>query len=338
MIRKILRIMEPLSKRMIPISLMGMFIVSVGYISGIQAATDKGYGHIVVLSDIHLPGNNLPSKEKAIQTINAWDDVDRVAVTGDIVATGGSPEQFSFAREFFTKLNKPLRVVGGNHDYIYPDSYPQNPATGHTLKEASPEARRKKLELFKKTWGIEEIHYSEKLGNYLLVFLTPDDLVSNNYSQMTDGQLEWLSVELKRNKTLPTIVFFHAPLEGTYKSRKIEQATTPDSYNAEPAKKIRDILLKNRQVFLWVAGHLHIAPPSKSFASEINLYEKQVWVIHNADMNGSSAFSDEAMKSTRHDTVWTNSLLLYPDRVVVKTYDHKQEIWMKHLERVIKIP
>ena len=318
--------------------LMAAAVALTGCTSSIKTEAGKGYHQIVVLSDVHIPGNNLPIKEKAIQTVNSWNDVDMVAVTGDIVATGGSLEQFTAAKNFFGKLNKPLRVVGGNHDYIYPDSYPRNPATGHTLKEASPEARKKKLELFKKTWGLKEIYYSERLGNYLLVFLTPDDPVSNNYSQMTDRQLGWLSAELERNKNVPTIVFFHAPLTGTYKSQRIEKATTPDSYNAEPAGKVREILLRNKQVFLWVAGHLHIAPPSKSFSSEVNLYEKQVWVIHNADMNGSSIFSEEAMKSTSHDTIWTNSLFLYPDRVTVRTYDHKQALWLKNLERTIRIP
>lgn len=318
--------------------LMAAALVLTGCTSGIRGETGKGYHQIVVLSDVHIPGNNLPVKEKALQTVNSWNDVDMVAVTGDIVATGGSPEQFSAAKRFFSKLSKPLRVVGGNHDYIYPDSYPRNPATGHTLKEASPEKRQQKLELYKKTWGLKEIHYSEMLGNYLLVFLTPDHLVSNNYAEMTDRQLEWFGKELERNNKVPTIVFFHAPLQGTYKSEKIAKATTPDSYNAEPAKKIREILLKNKQVFMWVAGHLHIAPPSRSFASEINLYEKQVWVIHNADMNGSSTFSEETMKSTRHDTIWTNSLFLYPDRVNVRTYDHKQGIWLKDVERTIKVP
>jgi len=261
-----------------------------------------------------------------------------VAVTGDLVATGGSPEQFAAAKRLLSALNKPLRVVGGNHDYIYPDSYPKNPATGHTLKEASPEARKKKLELFKKTWGLEELYYSQRMGKYLLVFLTPDHPVSNHYSQMTDRQLEWFAAELGRNKGVPTIVFFHAPLEGTYRSQYVAKATTPDSYNAEPAEKIRAILLQNKQVFMWVAGHLHIGAPSKSYSSPINLYEKQVWVIHNADMNGSSSFSEEAIKMTKHDTIWTNTLLLYPDRVIVKTYDHKQALWLKDLERTIKIP
>lgn len=326
------------TSRNIVFFLMAAALVLTGFTSGIKGETGKGYHQIVVLSDVHIPGNNLPVKEKALQTVNSWNDVDMVVVTGDILATGGSPEEFAAAKSFFSKLSKPLRVVGGNHDYIYPDSYPRNPATNHTLKEASPEKREQKLGLFKNTWRLKEISYSERIGNYLLVFLTPDHPVSNNYSEMTDRTLEWFGRELERNKKLPTIVFFHAPLEGTYRSERIAKATTPESYNAEPATQIRKILLKNKQVFLWVAGHLHLAPPSKSFNSEINLYEKQVWVIHNTDMNGSSLFSDDAMKSTRHDTIWTNSLFLYPDRVKVRTYDHKQVIWLKDLERTIKTP
>lgn len=324
--------------RIVCFFLLAAALALTGCTSGIKPDAGKGFYQIVVLSDVHIPGNNLPIKEKALQTVNSWGDVDMVAVTGDIVATGGSPEQYAAAQKFFGKLDKPLRVVGGNHDYIYPDSYPRNPATGHTLKEASPDHRQAKLEKFKKTWGLKEIYSSERLGNYLLVFLTPDELVSNNYAQMTDRQLQWFREELQRNKTLPTIVFFHAPLEGTYKSQYIAKATTPDSYNAEPAGKIREILLQNKQVFLWVSGHLHIAPLSKSFNSPINLYEKQVWVIHNADMNGSSLFSEEAMKSTRHDTIWTNSLFLYPDRVTVRTYDHKKNLWLNDMERTIRIP
>jgi predicted phosphohydrolase len=307
-------------------------------IAGIQGNAARGYHQVVVLSDLHIPGNNLPVKEKALQTVNSWNDVDMVAVTGDIVSRGGAPEEFAAAKNFLGTLTKPLRVVGGNHDYIYPDNYPPNPATGHTLKEASPEKRKQKLETFKKTWNLKEISYSEKLGNYLLVFLTPDHLTSNNYSEMTDPTLEWFAKELERNRMVPTIVFFHAPLQGTYKNERIAKASTPDSFNAEPAGKIREILLKNRQVFLWVAGHLHLAPPNKSFASPVNLYEKQVWVIHNADWNGSSSFSEEAMKLTPHDTIWTNSLFLYPDRVVVRTYDHKQGLWIKGSERTISAP
>jgi len=120
--------------------------------------------------------------------------------------------------------------------------------------------------------------------------------------------------------------------------KKSLKSKSPDSYNAEPAEKIRQILQQNPQVFIWVAGHLHIAPTNRDFKSEINLYEKQVVVLHNTDMNGDSILADADLKSTKHDAIWTNSLFLYPDRVVVKTYDHKQGVWLTNLERVIISP
>jgi hypothetical protein len=44
------------------------------------------------------------------------------------------------------------------------------------------------------------------------------------------------------------------------------------------------------------------------------------------------------MKSTKHDGIWTNSLFLHPDRVVVRTFDHKAGVWMSQLDRVILPP
>src|SRR5512143_770866 len=120
-------------------------------------SAEREYYQIVVLSDVHLPGNILAQKEKALATINSWPDVDLVAVTGDIVATGGDRDQYAFAQRFFANLDKPKAFVGGNHDYIYPDSYPINKATGHHEKEASPAIRQQKLERFKQTWGLQEI-------------------------------------------------------------------------------------------------------------------------------------------------------------------------------------
>ncbi len=316
----------------------GAAITQAKHVACIKCNVTRAYHQIVVLSDLHFPGNNLPAKEKALRTIASWDDVDMIAVTGDIVSRDGTPEEYAAARNFLGTLNRPLRVTGGNHDYIYPDGCPPNPATGHTLKQACPQKRKLKLERFKKTWNLQTLSYSEMLGAYLLVFLTPDHLTSNNYAEMTNQSLAWFARVLEQNQAAPTLVFFHAPLQGTYKSEKIAKATTPDSYNAEPARQIREILLKNRQVLLWLAGHLHLAPSSRSFASPINVYENRVRVIHNADWNGESIFSEEATQATRHDSIWTNSLFLHPDRVVVRTFDHKQGRWLAELERTISVP
>jgi hypothetical protein len=221
---------------------------------------------------------------------------------------------------------------------MYPDSYPINEATGHHLKETSPKARQEKLERFKQAWGLKELFYSETIGGYRLVYLSPDNLVTNHYTQLSDRQLAWFERELERGRNEPTIVFFHGPPEGTYRSRKILEATTPDSYNAEPANKIREILRMNRQVFLWIAGHLHLGAGNSDFNSDINLYDQQVWVIHNSDMDGSSVLSASDKKASKHDTIWTNSLSLYRDSVVVRTYDHKQQTWLKDQDRTIKAP
>jgi 3',5'-cyclic-AMP phosphodiesterase len=300
-----------------------------------QSITDPY--QIVVLSDVHLPGKNLQQKESALSTIQKW-DVDLVVVTGDIVATGGDPSQYAAAQKFFDRLTKPIAYIGGNHDYIYPDTYPVDPNTGHHVKETSPDQRKQKLDRFKKNWRLEELYYSRILGEYLLIFLTPDELSTNNYAQMTDQQLEWLKAELKNNSVRPTIIFFHAPLEGTYSSIQITQSKSPDSYNAEPAGAIRRILSQNPQVFLWVAGHLHLAPSNKDFNSEVNWYENRVLVVHNPDMNGSSIYNRTDTKSTLHQNIWTNSLFLYPDRVVVKTYDHTKGEWIVSLTRIVTVP
>ena len=46
--------------------LMGAALVLAGCTAGIKDSAGKGYHRIVVLSDLHIPGNNLPVKEKAL--------------------------------------------------------------------------------------------------------------------------------------------------------------------------------------------------------------------------------------------------------------------------------
>jgi len=282
------------------------------------SANERDSHHLVILGDPHIPGKYVAEKEKVISTINSWDDADMVVAVGDICEDLGTREEYDAVRQFFARLNKPFYPVTGNHDYLYED---QRSFKGTRVK-ASSSINKEKLRRFKEIFSLPDLKYSKKVGPYLLIFLSVDDLRSNFLAEISEGTLDWLRSELARHKTDPTIIFFHAPLQGTLLDYNAN-ANRPN-FVAQPEKKIRQLILQNSQVFLWLSGHTHTPATNESYASDINLYEKQVTNIHNCDMN--------------RETIWTNSLYLFPDKVVVKTFEHKKGAWMDNLQRTLIRP
>lgn len=280
------------------------------------AASEKTYQHLVILGDPHLPGNKVEFKEQVIETINSWNDVDMVVAVGDICEDRGTKEEYAAAKEFFAKLKKPLYPIVGNHDFIYADSLD---AKGKRHKAGS-DTREAKLLKFRETFGLKDISYSKMAGKYFLIFLSPD--FPEHLAEMSQKQVEWLRSELEKNNKRPTIVFFHAPLVGTLRNYNIN--ANASNFIAQPSGKIHDALMSNPQVFLWVSGHTHTSPREESFASAINVYEKRITNIHNTDIN--------------RETIWTNSLFLYQDKIVIKTYNHKKRIWLPEFARTISPP
>jgi Icc protein len=272
--------------------------------------------HLVILGDPHLPGRDVAKKEKVVQTINSWSDVEMVIAVGDICADFGTDEEFSFAQSFFAKLHAPFFAITGNHDYFYAD--PQ--VSGGQLMAGSREVQERKLAKFRGTFGLPIHYYSKYVGDYLLVFLSADH--ATFLSALSEAQLAWLRLELAANARTPTIVIFHGPLNNTLRNYR-HWINTPN-FVAQPVEEIDKILKDNRQVFMWVSGHTHTPPSEESYASAINLYDGSITNIHNKDMNRS--------------LIWTNSLYLYEDKVVVKTYSHEENGWMPGLERTIETP
>jgi 3',5'-cyclic-AMP phosphodiesterase len=281
-------------------------------------ADEKNYHRLVILGDPHLPGKEMSAKESVIKTINSWNDVDMVVVLGDICFELGTSEEYAFAKQFFSKLKKPVYFINGNHDYIYDDILDSK---GRKTRAYSGN-QQNKLKLFKETFNLPELNYAIRVGHYSLIFLAADELGSSDLARISQRQLDWLGSELNRNRKLPTIIFFHAPLKGTL--RTYNQHVNTPSFVAQPEDKIRELILQNSQLFLWVSGHTHTPPTNDSYASDVNLYEKRVTNIHNCDMNRS--------------TIWTNSLYLYPDKVSVRTFDHKKGAWLSNLDRTILSP
>lgn len=309
-----------------------LLLVFSGCSTNTKASVDgRGYTHIALLSDLHLPGHLKDQKGRIIENLNSWDDLDAVAVLGDVTQHRGMKAEYEYAKTFFSTLKAPVLPITGNHDYLYED---EPGATGKNRK-ASPAVRSEKLERFKQLFSLEAIYYTKIVNGYLLVFLSEDDRNSSFLSTVSKEQLDWLETTLAANRKMPTVIFFHAPLEGTF-SGKADNVGRADFF-AQPSERIDRILQANRQVFLWVSGHIHFAPSHRSFNAAENLYKGRVLNLHNPDLNGSSYLSADDVKTTRHQGLVTNSLFLYPDRVVIRLYDHQGHAWLPG-ERVVSLP
>jgi 3',5'-cyclic AMP phosphodiesterase CpdA len=278
------------------------------------ACSGRDYVRIVVVADPHLSVSSDTLKQRMRADINSWPDADILVVPGDICATIGTPEEYAAAKKFLGGFTMPAYLTAGNHEYIYGPISPQG-----RLTRGSPQQRRAKLKLYKKTFGTP-LYYSRREGGYLLVFLSADSLEGGVLTEISDAQLRWLAAELAANSGVPAIIFFHSPLTGTLRAYHPD-ANTPN-FVAEPQERLRAILKNNPQVFMWVSGHTHTATAEESFASPVNIYEGRVRVIHNPDM--AQGFS--------------NSLYLYADKVVVRTYDHNKGAWAEKFERTIQSP
>jgi 3',5'-cyclic-AMP phosphodiesterase len=291
-----------------------------GLLSPAPAASQepiRPYG-IALIGDPHLPGNHLPAKEALIRTIDGWDGIDRVVVLGDICNETGTVAEYAFAKAFFAKLHQPLRFVTGNHDYFYED---KTNIPGRKAK-ADPDVRASKLKRFAETFGMDELYSYERLGSYLLIYLSPDDLFTPYLTQFSDRQLAWLQTVLTENRSTPTMIFSHAPLSGTLLPYN-ERVNTPN-FVAQPTERIREMVIAHPNIFLYASGHMHVPAKNESFASPVNLYEGRVTNIHNTDLQRRGS--------------WTNVLYLYPTKVVVRTYDHLLKSWLPDLERTILPP
>ena len=295
-----------------------------------QPRAAAGYSRIVLLSDAHLPVRTEvvqdvakqlrieAAKKKVLQDINGWEDAAQVAVLGDITAERGTAEEYAYAVRYFSALKKTLWPIAGNHDYMYADVLADK---GKRVR-ADARERQEKLERFKAAFHLPEVYYSKQEAGYLLLFLSPDSLDGKYLTELSSRQLAWVQQQLDANPQLPTIVFFHAPLAGTLAPYN-KEANTPN-FIAQPEAALAELIQRHPQLFLWVSGHTHTPATNASFAAPVNVYAGQVTNIHNADMD--------------RETIWTNSLYLYSDRVVIRTFDHKSGAWLEQLERTVYVP
>jgi 3',5'-cyclic-AMP phosphodiesterase len=295
-------------------------------------AQGTDYFRIVVLGDPHLPFKGslhtdpvkqekvMAAKNKMLEDVNSWDDVGLVAVVGDVVGETGTKAEYDYVRDYFGKFNKPIAAVMGNHDYIYSET---KNAQGY-FSWGPPEMRERKIQTFKDVFQLNSVYYTREVGDYLLVFLSPDMTKDNQYmTQISTRQLDWLAATLKKNQKKPTLLFFHAPLKGTAFETDSKDVDKPQ-FIVQPEAKIEELIRQNTQIMAWVSGHVHLSPLKPGFHADVNLYAGRVANIHNTDMD--------------RERIWTRSLFLYQDKVIVKTFNHVSKTWEDDKERVILRP
>ncbi len=269
---------------------------------------------IGVLSDLHIRKDNLDGLESAIKAINSLAGMNAVAITGDLNSKVASPDEFDLVRKKIGEFNVPVFAITGNHDYIYNDTLSKDGKKSRATKKL----RREKLDRFRTQLHQKGIRYSVKAGGHLLIFLSLDALDGKPLAQLSDASMDFLKKTLSENPKLPTVVFCHAPLTGSYE-RKTDLGEIHG--NIQPSDKIRSLLKKNSQVFLWVAGHLHIRPGSKDFSSKSNKVDG-VTVLHVPNIQPKEA--------------WVQTIRLSPEAAVVRTYSTRAKKFLPAHDRIFR--
>ena len=300
--------------------------LSLGYVPTVAAGGRKDYYHIVIISDLHLPvrtksfpaaadqKNVWEKKQKLLQTINDWTDVDEVALLGDLAARYGKEAEFKVVDEYVGALRYPYYAVAGNHDYAYKDE-PVNKKK-QKLAQGTLSEKKAKLAAFQKRYHLPAAYYARDVGNCRLLYLSPDGCGSN--VELSAEQLAWLQQEIATHKNGPVLFFCHGPLKGTLRTYNKKINTV--SATAQPDTKLAEIMAAVPPGSLWISGHTHTPPTNDSYADiSVNRVNRNLVNIHNSTIDAKK--------------IYTNSLYIYKDKIVIRTYDHNNGIWLQELER-----
>jgi len=263
---------------------------------------------LAVLADLHVDADNVEFNRRAVDAINALPNVDATAILGDICHRIGTASELKTAAAVIKRLERPAVVLPGNHDYL-------NVKVGTNGKRRGTAATQKaKLERFRRTFGMSSLRRAVVAGGHLLVFLPTDGLEPKTIVTVSEGTLHWLRRVLTKHRDLPTVVFTHAPLKGSFTPRKGQLSVANAS--CQPAEEIASILKTNPQVFLWVAGHRH-SKPSAVYRTVGKVHGLPVPTVHS-------------------DGAWVRVLTFSADGVKVRTLKVGTGAFVTSLERTYR--
>lgn len=204
----------------------------------------------VILSDMHMEGNNMQRFDMIGKTFKGVFNTDRqpdvVAFAGDNTMNGQNIEWLDFYG-FLNRYNKgsDILVAMGNHDFGNTDSH-------ETYEKLSKRAIANYNYYCRE--NIDNIYYSRDYGCVKFIILGSEDNAENTVEVISDEQIAWLSAELSQcsENNQPAVVINHNLIYGTTGRQSyydFNQTSNNDKLNAA----LKDCETK----VYYICGHSH---------------------------------------------------------------------------------
>jgi len=197
---------------------------------------------IVQITDTHishLGGTTNENFAKLAEFINDVLQPDFVVHTGDVmILDPDQAEDRRTAKEAFTALRAPYRVLPGNHD------------VGETFETpwAGLHATPERVQAFIGDFGADR--FLEIVGDHAILGID-SEILAADFAEAQE-QWAWLETVPEQIGDRPTLVFGHKPVFAPFEGPQEHQMSIP----AAAAERLRT-LLADVDVKAWGSGHLH---------------------------------------------------------------------------------
>lgn len=286
--------------------------------------------NILPLSDLHLP-MNLEASRRILNNRSYLNRMNHAVLLGDMVASYGTPREYSQVAKFVRQLRVPYSAINGNHEFYFHYDEREIERGNYVWDEPSLAEKTRNLEKFRNFFGLENLYRAQHTPRGSFIFLGLDDIDSTKQETLSAAQWNFLNEALQQQPNLPAFVFCHAPL-------MLETRLDLIYYDAartacvEADASTRAALSSRLAPTFWMSGHIHLRPDHYLFAP----YEiaRDVWQIHCPDSWGYSRWQREQHAPQRHSGTFSRHLEIGENAVTFVAHDHvkRQDIARQTVE------
>lgn len=304
--------------------------------SPLPAPNANGKLSLLLISDLHLPKSAAAEILGNRRYLNRHDFA---VLMGDMTGCYGTDKEYGFVNQFVSELELPYRPITGNHEWYFELYNEDDSLYGMVWAKAKPEFQRTQLEKFEAFYQLDSRWraYENDLGHF--VFLSIDEVKGafhehrhgeQQYASPSPGQpealsedqLDFLELQVRRAGDKPLYVFCHAPLMLEHRLDMVyydEQRTGC----IEAVDPIKRLLLERNAHTLWMSGHVHLRPDH--YLSTPYRAGGNVWQIHCPDSWGYGRWLREQRIPQRYEGLFSKHLEIDVTGVTIVAHDHLKQ-------------